>query len=89
MVDLIKRPRQKREQIAHDPGKGDRIAEGRQYPLLASYILCDVLLSIVMLVLIWKRMLPLKSTGQRILASLCNPIARTSRCPVDSVPWSI
>ena len=33
MVDLIKRPRQKREQIAHDPGKGDRIAEGRQYPL--------------------------------------------------------
>ena len=28
-----------------------------------------------MLVLIWKRMLPLKSTGQRILASLCNPIA--------------
>ena len=44
-------------------------------PLLASYILCDVLLSIVMLVLIWKRMLPLKSTGQRILASLCNPIA--------------
>ena len=36
-------------------------------PLLASYILCDVLLSIVMLVLIWKRMLPLKSTGQRIL----------------------
>ena len=44
-------------------------------PLLASYILCDVLLSIVMLVLIWERMLPLKSTGQRILASLCNPIA--------------
>ena len=31
--------------------------------------------AIVMLVLIWKRMLPLKSTGQRILASLCNPIA--------------
>ena len=44
-------------------------------PLLASYILCDALLSIVMLVLIWKRILPLKSTGQRILASLCNPIA--------------
>ena len=44
-------------------------------PLLASYILCDVLLSIVMLVLIWKRMLPLKSTAQRIMASLCNPIA--------------
>ena len=31
--------------------------------------------AIVMLVLIWERILPLKSTGQRILASLCNPIA--------------
>ena len=29
----------------------------------------------MILVLIWERMLPLKSTGQRILASLCNPIA--------------
>ena len=43
-------------------------------PLLAAYILCDVLLSAVMLALIWKRMLPLKNTAQRILASLCNPI---------------
>lgn len=30
-------------------------------PLLAAYILCDVLLSVVMLVMIWKRMLPLKT----------------------------
>ena len=44
-------------------------------PMLAAYLLCDVLLSLVMLVLIWKRMLPLKTTIQRILASLCNPIA--------------
>ena len=44
-------------------------------PLLAAYLLCDVLLSVVMLALIWKRMLPLKSTAQRLLASLCNPIA--------------
>ena len=43
-------------------------------PLLAAYILCDVLLSVVMLVMIWKRMLPLKNTAQRILASFCNPI---------------
>ena len=27
-----------------------------------------------MLVMIWKRMLPLKNTAQRILASFCNPI---------------
>ncbi len=44
-------------------------------PMLAAYILCDVLLAVVMLALIWKRMLPLKTTAQRILASLCNPIA--------------
>ena len=43
-------------------------------PLLASYILCDVLLSVVMIVMIWKKMLPLKNTAQRILASFCNPI---------------
>ena len=46
-------------------------------PLLAAYILCDVLLSVVMLVLIWKRILPLKTTAQRVLASFCNPIVFT------------
>ena len=44
-------------------------------PMLAAYLLCDAVLSVVMLVLIWKRMLPLKNTAQRVLASLCNPIA--------------
>ena len=44
-------------------------------PMLAAYFLCDVLLTVVMLVLIWKRMLPLKNTAQRILASFYNPIA--------------
>lgn len=44
-------------------------------PLLASYLICDVLLSVVMVVMIWKKMLPLKTTAQRILASFCNPIA--------------
>ena len=44
---------------------------------LASYILCDVLLSVVMIVMIWKKMLPLKNTAQRILASFCNPIVFT------------
>ena len=43
-------------------------------PMLAAYLLCDVLLTAVMLVLIWKRMLPLKNTWQRILASFCNPM---------------
>ena len=42
--------------------------------MLAAYLLCDVLLTAVMLVLIWKRMLTLKNTWQRILTSLCNPM---------------
>ncbi len=44
-------------------------------PLLASYLICDVLISVVMVVMIWKKMLPLRTTAQRILASFCNPIA--------------
>ena len=44
-------------------------------PLLAAYILCDVLLSVVIIVMIWKKMIPLKTTVQRVLASFCNPIA--------------
>ena len=44
-------------------------------PMLAAYLLCDVLLTVVMLAMIWKRMLPLKTTAQRVLASFCNPLA--------------
>ena len=43
-------------------------------PMLAAYLLCDVLLTVVMLALIWKGLLPLHNTAQRILASICNPI---------------
>lgn len=43
-------------------------------PMLAAYLMCDVLLTVVMLALIWKGLLPLKNTAQRILASFCNPI---------------
>ena len=40
----------------------------------AAFVLCDGLLSVVMIVMIWKRMLPLKNTAQRVLAPLCNPL---------------
>ena len=43
-------------------------------PMLAAYILCDVLLTAVMIALVWKRIIPLKSTFARILATLCNPM---------------
>ena len=42
--------------------------------MLAAYILCDVGLTVVMIVLVWKKVIPLKSTGARIAATLCNPL---------------
>ena len=44
-------------------------------PMAIAYVICDVLLTVVMIVMIWKRVIPLKSTGARILATLCNPMA--------------
>ena len=43
--------------------------------MLTAYIVCDLGLAVIMITLVWKRIIPLKSTGARILASLCNPIA--------------
>ena len=42
--------------------------------MVAAYILCDVGLTVIMIALVWKRIIPLKGTGARILATLCNPI---------------
>ena len=44
-------------------------------PMLAAFIVGDGILSAVMIVMVWKRIIPLKSTGARIFATLCNPIA--------------
>ena len=43
-------------------------------PMLAAFIIGDGVLSLVMIAMVWKRMIPLKSTGTRILATLCNPV---------------
>ncbi len=53
----------------------NRVFYANAAPMLIAYILCDVLLTVVMIALIWKRVIPLKSTGARILAMLCNPMA--------------
>jgi len=42
--------------------------------MVAAYILCDAGLTVVMLVMVWKKMIPLKTTCSRVLASLCNPM---------------
>ena len=52
----------------------NRVFYANAAPMLIAYVFCDVLLTVVMLVLVWKRILPIKTTGGRILASLCNPM---------------
>lgn len=42
--------------------------------MLVAYIVCDIGLTVTMITMIWKRIIPLKNTGARIIATLCNPI---------------
>ena len=52
----------------------NRVFYANAAPMAMAYILCDVLLTVIMIALVWKRVIPLKSTGARILATLCNPM---------------
>jgi len=52
----------------------NRVFYANAVPMLIAFVLCDGLFTVVMPALIWKRLLPLKSTGQRILATLCSPL---------------
>lgn len=52
----------------------NRVFYANAPPMLTSYILCDALLTVVMIALVWKRIIPLKSTFARILATFCNPM---------------
>ncbi|MBQ9031302.1 MAG: hypothetical protein IJ106_07610 [Parasporobacterium sp.] len=42
--------------------------------MLIAYIVCDIGLTVTMIAMVWKRIIPLKSIGARVLATLCNPI---------------
>ena len=53
----------------------NRVFYANAAPMLIAYLLCDVLLTVVMIFMVWKRIIPLKGTGARILATLCNPMA--------------
>ena len=53
----------------------NRVFYANAAPMVIAYLLCDVLLTVVMIVMVWKGIIPLKSTGARILATLCNPVA--------------
>ena len=52
----------------------NRVFYANATPMLIAYILCDVVLTVVMIVHVWKEVIPLKSTGARIFATLCNPM---------------
>ncbi len=56
-------------------GIANRVFYANAAPMVVAYLLCDVLLTVVMIAMGWKRIIPLKNTGARILATLCNPIA--------------
>lgn len=43
-------------------------------PMLIAFIFCDLGLTAVMPVLVWKRIIPLRNTLERILATLCSPL---------------
>lgn len=52
----------------------NRVFYANAAPMVIAYVLCDVLLTVVVITMIWKKIIPLKSTGSRILATLCNPM---------------
>ena len=56
-----------------------------------AYVLCDVGLTVIMITLVWKRVIPLRSTRARILATFCNPMMLPGIVGnlVALLPWPI
>lgn len=55
-------------------GIANRVFACNAVPMGAAFLLGDGILSAVMIGMVWKGLLPLKTTGGRILATLCNPL---------------
>ena len=51
----------------------NRVFYANAAPMLIAYVLCDFGLTVIMIVLIWKKVIPLRNIGARIAATLCNP----------------
>ena len=43
-------------------------------PMLAAFILCDGILTVAVISMIWKNIIPLKSIVLKVLATVCNPL---------------
>ena len=52
----------------------NRVFYANAAPMLIAFILCDLGLTVVMIVMVWKKLIPLKSTLAQILATLCSPL---------------
>ena len=52
----------------------NRVFYANAAPMLIAFIFCDLGLTAVVPVIIWKKIIPLKSTGAQILATLCSPL---------------
>lgn len=59
--------------------------------MVIAYLLCDVGLTVTMTAMVWKRIIPLRSVGVRILATFCNPIMLPGVVGnlVALLPWPI
>ena len=60
-------------------------------PMIVSFIICDLGFTVIMIILIWKKIIPISNNWKRILATLCNPLM----CPgiigniLACFPWPI
>ena len=43
-------------------------------PMLIAFVCCDAVLTVIMIVMVWKKIIPLKNTVMRVLATLFNPL---------------
>ncbi len=59
--------------------------------MLIAYIICDIGLTVTMITMVWKKIIPIKSTGKRIIATVCNPIMLPGVVGnlVALLPWPI
>ena len=72
-------------------GIANRVLYANAPGMLLAYVLCDIGLTVIMIVLVWKKVIPLKNTGERILATLCNPIMLPGVAGnlVALLPWPV
>ena len=72
-------------------GIANRVLYANAPGMLLAYVLCDFGLTVIMIVLVWKKVIPLKNTGERILATLCNPIMLPGVAGnlVALLPWPV